>query len=250
MKFLKSLFLKIKAKKTLKTYQKPLLMTLLTLLLINVLVLVVGALIGMALDERYYNNEFFGGRFISAFVGSVKWMISPNSLTQLDVHDHLKMTALAIVVVLIGMVLFSGAIIATVTTALRAYIDKKSHAKGKILVDDHFVILNWNSKVPDMVYNLMVKGFKNNIVILSQASKSYIESEIKSLFLTNEVDQKFKANLIIKEGDSLLRSNLEDISIEQASQICIMARDDVEDVDLDVGFDETGDGEDTGFLDE
>ena len=233
MKFLKSLFLKIKAKKTLKTYQKPLLMTLLTLLLINVLVLVVGALIGMALDERYYNNEFFGGRFISAFVGSVKWMISPNSLTQLDVHDHLKMTALAIVVVLIGMVLFSGAIIATVTTALRAYIDKKSHAKGKILVDDHFVILNWNSKVPDMVYNLMIKGFKNNIVILSQASKSYIESEIKSLFLTNEVDQKFKANLIIKEGDSLLRSNLEDISIEQASQICIMARDDVKDVDDD-----------------
>ena len=79
----------------------------------------------------------------------------------------------------------------------------------------------------------MLKGFKQNIVILSDKNKEYIDSELKSLFLTNDVKQKIKANLIIKEGDSLLRGNLEDISIEQASQICVMAKEGMIDLDDD-----------------
>lgn len=230
MKHLKSLFFKIKSKKTLKTYQKPLLITLLTLFFINVLVIFIGTGIALFLDSKYFSSEFFEGSFFSALITVGKWMVSPNSISNLkEVPNQWIMSSLAIVIVVVGMVLFSGAIIATVTTALRSYIDKKSHAKGKILLSNHFVILNWNSKVPDMIFNLMLKGFKNNIVILSEYSKDYIESEIKSLFLTNEVKQKYKTNLIIKEGDSLLRSNLEDISIEGASQICIMARDDMVD---------------------
>ncbi|MCR5490842.1 MAG: hypothetical protein K6F32_01795 [Bacilli bacterium] len=233
MKFLKSLFFKMKAGLTLKTYQKPLAVTLITMLTINVIVLVIGANIALLIDGLFYEKSFFEGSFIEAFVGCVKWMISPNSLTTLSVRESWRMLILAIVIVAIGMVLFSGAIIATVTTALRSFIDSKSKAKGKILVDDHFVILNWNAKVPDMIYNLMIKGFKSNIVILSNQSKEYIESEIKSLLLTNEVDKKYKVKLIVKEGDPLLRSNLEDISIERASQICVMARNDVNDVDDD-----------------
>ena len=233
MKKLKSLFLKLKAKKTLRTYQKPLAVTLLTLLLINIAVLCIGSVVALVLDVQYYGSEFFEGRFLYAFITNATWMISPNTLTKLEVGSNKLMMVLAIIIVILGMILFSGAIIATVTTALRTFIDKKSKAKGKIIVNNHFVILNWNSKVPEMIYNLMLKGFKKNIVILSDRNKEYIEAELKSLFLTNEVNQKIKANLIIKEGDSLLRGNLEDISIEEASQICIMAREDMVDFDDD-----------------
>ena len=200
MKRLKSLLLKFKAKKTLKTYQQPLLITIVTLLFVNLAVLCIGSAIALGLDAAYYHNGFFDHSFLSAFITNARWMISPNSLTLLDVGDNRMMMVLAIIIVIIGMVLFSGAIIATVTTALRTFIDKKSKAKGKIMVNDHFVILNWNSKVPEMIYNLMLKGFKKNIVVLSDQNKDYIEAELKSLFLTNEVDQKIKANLIIKEG--------------------------------------------------
>ena len=233
MKKLKSFFLKLKAKKTLRTYQQPLLITIVTLLLINLAVLCIGSAIALGLDAAYYENTIFNHSFLSAFITNARWMISPNSLTNLDVDKYRLLMLLAIIIVILGMVLFSGAIIATVTTALRTFIDKKSKAKGKIMVNNHFVILNWNSKVPEMIYNLMLKGFKKNIVILSDQNKDYIEAELKSLFLTNEVNQKFKANLIIKEGDSLLRGNLEDISIEQASEICIMSREDMVDVDDD-----------------
>ena len=233
MKKIKSLFLKFKAKKTLRTYQKPLAVTLLTLLLINIAVLCIGSVVALVLDVQYYGSQFFEGRFLYAFITNATWMISPNTLTKLEVGSNKLMMVLAIIIVILGMILFSGAIIATVTTALRTFIDKKSKAKGKIIVNNHFVILNWNSKVPEMIYNLMLKGFKKNIVILSDRNKEYIEAELKSLFLTNEVHTKIKANLIIKEGDSLLRGNLEDISIEEASQICVMAREDMIDVDDD-----------------
>ena len=233
MKFLKSLFLKFKAKKTLRTYQQPLLITLLTLLLINLAVLCAGAGIALIIDYHYYSNSFFQGSFLSAFITNARWMISPNSLTLLDVNANRMLMLEAIIVVIIGMILFSGAIIATVTTALRTFIERKSRAKGKIIVNNHFVILNWSSKVPEMIYNLMLKGFKHSIVILSDKSKEYIEAELKSLFLTNNVKQKAKANLIIKEGDSLLRGNLEDISIDKASQICVMVKEDLVDLDDD-----------------
>ena len=233
MKKLKSFFLKLKAKKTLRTYQQPLAVTLVTLLLINIAVLCIGSVLALVLDTHYYDNLLFEGKFINALITSATWMISPNTLTKLEVGSNKLMMVLAIIIVILGMVLFSGAIIATVTTALRTYIDKKSKAKGKIIVNNHFVILNWNSKVPEMIYNLMLKGFKKNIVILSDRSKEYIEAELKSLFLTNDVKEKIKANLIIKEGDSLLRGNLEDISIEEASEICIMVREDMVDVDDD-----------------
>ena len=233
MKFLKSLFLKLKAKKTLRTYQQPLLVTLVTLLLINLAVLCIGAGIALIIDHHYYSDSFFSGSFLSAFITNARWMISPNSLTLLDVNANRMLMLEAIIVVIIGMILFSGAIIATVTTALRAFIERKSRAKGKILVNNHFVILNWSSKVPEMIYNLMLKGFKQSIVILSDKSKEYISAELKSLFLTNDVKQRLKTNLIVKEGDSLLRGNLEDISIDKASQICIMAKEGVIDTDDD-----------------
>ena len=233
MKFLKSLLLKIKAKKTLKTYQSPLIVTIITLLVINLLILVVASLIAFIVDTNKYDKYFFNGNYFEALVTSIKWMIAPNTITSYNVHEYLTMLILAVVIITIEMVLFSGAIIAMVTTSLRNYIDKKSKARGKILVSDHFVILNWNSKVPDIILNLMLKGYKKNIVILSNQNKEYIENEIKSLFLTNEISFKSKINLIIKEGDTLLRSNLEDISIEKASKICIMVRDDMVDGDDD-----------------
>ena len=233
MKYLKSLFLKIKAKKTLKTYQRPLLVTIITLIIINFIILLVGALIALIIDNNLYNSSVFNGKYLEAFVTSIKWMISPNTIMNYKTHENLELLVLAAIVVVVEMVLFSGAIVAMVTTSLRNFIDKKSKAKGKILVDNHFVILNWNSKVPDMIYNLMLKGYKDNIIILSNQNKEYIENEIKSLLLTYDVSTKAQANLIIKEGDSLLRSNLEDISIDKAKYICVMARDDMYDGDDD-----------------
>ncbi len=223
-KLIKSILIKIKAKTTLKTYQKPLLITIIRLLLINVIVLFVATIIALNLDTE---KNYFDGSFFEAFTTALKWMVSVNSINQYNVKEDLKIMILAIFVVLTGMVLFSGVIIATITAAVKAYIDKKSQAKGKIVVDNHFVILNYNNKVPEIVYNLMCKNFKKNILILSNYSKDFIENEIKSVISSHNALFKRKAKLIIKEGSPLLRGNLDDISIENASSIVIMNREDL-----------------------
>ena len=224
MKKIKSLFLKLKAKSTLSTYQKPLLITILKLLILNLVVIIVASIIAFRLDT---NKTYFEGNYFSALITTFKWMISVNSINQYSVNDDLKIMILAIIVIATGMILFSGIIIATVTTAVKAYIDKKSNAKGKIIVENHFVILNYNNKVPDIIYNLMCKNFKHNILILSNYSKEFIETELQSVISTYSQHKKAKAKLIIKEGSPLLRGNLEDISIEKASSIVIMNNEDM-----------------------
>lgn len=223
MKKLKSIFLKIKAKKTLKTYQKPLAMTIITLLLINLVVLVIASIMGLLIDPEYFENNFF-----KAFAHALSCMISANTITKLIdiISTNLGVVILSAIVIAIEMVLFSGAIIATLTSAVRSFIDKKSHAKGKLELENHFVILNWNSKVPDIIYNLMLKNYKNNVVILAEKDREYINTEIESLITAYE-SSKRKINLIVKEGTPLLHGNLDDISIERASNIVIMSKEDM-----------------------
>jgi len=211
MKKLKSLLIKIKSKVTVKSYQKPLVFTILTLLLLNAIVVLIGSIIAYNINPDIFNNEWR-----NALGSAFKWMISANSIN--NVEGGYKITIVAAIVIAIEMILFSGAMVATLTTAMRSYIDKMSKAKGKIDIEDHYCILGWNSKVPEMVNNLLLKGYKNSIVILSMENKDNIISQINSV----KSISKHKLNLIIKEGNPLIHSTLEDISIEKASNIVVM----------------------------
>ena len=230
MKKLKSLFLKIKSKKTITTYQKPLLVTIITLMIINLFILLIASIVGVAVDSEYFNGSVF-----QSLAHFFSCMLTANTITKLlDIRaDHLSVFMLSVVVIAIELVLFSGAIIATLTAAIRNYIDKKSNAKGKIELDNHFVILNYNSKVPDIIYNLMQKHYKNSVIILSNKSKEYVNGEVDSLIsaCSNSKDKKKKLNLIVKEGNPLLHGDLEDISIDKASSILVMSREDMKEGD-------------------
>ena len=214
MKKIKSLFLKIKSKATIAAYKKPLFVTIIALLLLNIVVVFVGSVVAYNLDPAFFDNQW-----TNALGTSFKWMISAHSIN--NVSGNFPLMVCAAFVIALEMILFSGAMIATITAALRAFIDKSSKAKGKINLDNHFVILNWNNKVPDLVSNLYSKGYKNNIIILSLKDKEYITSQINSVI----TKRKKKLNLIIKEGNPLLRSSLDDISIDKASSVVIMSKE-------------------------
>ena len=225
MKKIKSIITKMRTRATIRTYQKPLLTTIVTLLLINFAVLFIAAGIAVSVDT---GGSQFGGNYLRALGESFKWMLTPNSINNLTGAD-IKVLVLAAVVIAIEMVLFSGAIIATLTAAIKSFIDTKSQAKGALDLEGHFVILNWNSKVPDMILNLFEKEFEENIIILSEEKRDFIKSEVESVLGNiGKTRKKKKINLIIKDGNPLLRGNLEDISIEKACAIAVMAREDLE----------------------
>ncbi|MBN2300450.1 MAG: hypothetical protein V3569_02650 [Acholeplasmataceae bacterium] len=209
---------------SIKTYKRPQVYVILLMLLINIIILLIAAFIATMIDDSYTS-------FIDALAnGSVKWMLTPNAILQIENPQTL---ILAVVVLVIGMVLFTGVIIALTTNAIKDYVGNKKSGSGKVYMENHIVILNWNSKVPELVSDLLfVESSDVTVMILAQIDKSYAETQIINAINRSAQKHKLvKMNVLVKQGDPLLRSNLDDITIEHARAILIMNPDHHEQID-------------------
>jgi hypothetical protein len=189
------------------------------MLFINIVILSIAAVIALFIDDTFVG-------FIDAFAnGSMKWLLSPNSIL---VIDNPKMLFLAVVVLITGMILFTGTIIALTTNAIKDYFQKKQSGSGKIYLEHHVVILNWNNKVPELVADLLhVENSQMTVMILADIDKAYAEKQIMSatrdLILKKAAYKNF--NVLVKSGDPLNENDLLDISILDAATILIMNKD-------------------------
>ncbi len=214
-----ALLKKAKSSYTIGVHKHPLVFTIAGVLCINLVVLLVSAFIADAIDDS------FNG-VIDAFArGSIKWLITPNSVLNVD---NPKTMFLASVVVVLSMVLFSGVVIAMTTNALKGYFEKKSNAEGNLFLQDHIIIFNWNSKVPQIVEDLVYADENSTVLIYSSKEKEYVQSQITNVLQESKSQKLAKVNVIVKGGNPILRGGLKDISIENAKSIIIMTRDDMQ----------------------
>ena len=208
---------------SIKTYKRPLMYIILLMIFINLVILSISALIALSIDNSYTS-------FIDAFAnGSVKWMLTPNAILEIENPQTL---ALAVVVLVTGLILFSGTIIALTTNAIKDYIQRKNSGSGKIHLDQQIVILNWNSKVPELVSDLLfVESKEVTVMILADIDKQYAEKQIVNAIVKVKGTRDIgKMNVLVKRGDPLLKSDLDDISIINAKAILIMNPDQHEQV--------------------
>ena len=223
MQKIKEKFARAKSLISIKTYKRPLVYIILLMIFINLLILTIAAIIALFIDDEFSN-------FIDAFAnGSLKWMLAPNAILSIQNPD---MLVLATSVLVTGLILFSGTIIALTTNAIKDYIQKKNSGAGKIHLNQHIAILNWNSKVPELVSDLLyVEDKEVTVIILADIDKTYAEKQIINAIQKTKIEQSIvKMNVLVKHGDPLLRSDLLDISIEHAKAILIMNPDNHETV--------------------
>ena len=71
-----------------------------------------------------------------------------------DGGDNLLCFIIKIVLAIIQMVIFSGALIGFTTDLLQSTIDKRLNNTGKISLSNHYVFLNWSSIGPNLIYDL------------------------------------------------------------------------------------------------
>jgi len=225
-----ALFKKIQSSYTVQMNERPIIMTIVFLLLVNIAIIFVAGSIAYGLrpvDPHNPDVQRFDGPFAYfwALVTAVTWLFSPNAVL-VEFYDY-RMLALAIVAILTGMVLFTGTIVATVTTSLRKYVNTKADAKGKLILDNHIVILNYNIKVSAMLLDLLYTGIDDTVLILSDKSKDYIKAQLamekaslKDDFLRNKPTSKLK--LIVRQGNPSSLAELKDICIEKARGILIV----------------------------
>ncbi|MFH0766946.1 MAG: hypothetical protein ABH890_07400 [Bacillota bacterium] len=215
---IKERFARAKSLISIKTYKRPLIYIISLMVILNLIILSIAAVIALFIDDEFSN-------FVDAFAnGSLKWMLAPNAILSIQNPD---MLVLAVIVLVTGIILFSGTIIALTTNAIKDYVQKKNSGSGKIHLDHHIAILNWNSKVPELVSDLLyVEDKEVTVMILADIDKNYAEKQIiNAIHKTNITQSIVKMNVLVKRGDPLLRSDLLDISIERAKAILIMNPD-------------------------
>ena len=112
MKKLKARLLKARSLVSIKTYKQPMVFVILLMIFINIVILCVAAVIALLIDDTFTS-------FIDAFAnGSLKWMITPNAILEIENPNTLF---LAVTVLVVGMVLFTGTIIALTTNLIKDY---------------------------------------------------------------------------------------------------------------------------------
>ncbi len=228
IKKLKAKLVKMRSLVSIKTYKRPTLFVILTMVLINIVILCIAAEIALLIDDSFTS-------FLDAFAnGSLKWLLTPNAILQIENPYTLF---LAVIVLIIGMVLFTGTIIALTTNLIKEYFQKKKSGSGKVYLTNHIVVLNWNNKVPELVADLVnVEDEDVTLMILADVDKFYAEKQIINAInkMDNNDKDLSKLKVLVKNGDPLIASDLFDISIEEAITIIIMNKGTYENVTKDM----------------
>lgn len=155
-----------------------------------------------------------------------------------------------LIVVLIGMISFTGSVIGYVTNYISHFIENANSGKQKIFLSNHIVILNWNSRASEIINDYLYSGKKQKIVVLVNSRKDEIQREIDERIadtITREnhkVENEFKnlsffareaaikkhrfnknVTVLVREGDVFSSKQLRDISLETARSIIILGND-------------------------
>ena len=155
-----------------------------------------------------------------------------------------------LVIVLLGMITFTGAVIGYVTNAISSFIENANTGARRLRLSDHTVILNWNTRASEIINDLLFSPKKEKVVVLVNSRKEEIKKEIderlsettakenkelrekaagmpffarKRYIHKNKI--KWNVTYIVREGDVFSLKQLRDIQLERAKAIVILGSD-------------------------
>jgi len=133
-----------------------------------------------------------------------------------------------IILTVIQMIIFSGALIGFATDILQNTFDKMLESKGKLYLKNHFVFLNWSSIGPNIIYDLSFLEGEKTIVILTEKEREEVINSIDSLFIENGRSKK-GLRLFVKKGNPNSSKHLLDVSLSEAKYVGILLAEKEED---------------------
>jgi hypothetical protein len=197
-------------------YSHPRVAIAITLLLINVIVIFIfTGIISLISGAEFFDELAYIFTFTMSSDGIYDFV---NSV------DDLSCFIVKMILAIIQMIIFSGALIGFTTDVLQSTIDKQMNNIGKINLSNHYVFLNWSSIGPRVIYDLSFLEGNKNVVILTNQPREEVINSIESVFTENR--QKIKnVRFFVKEGDPMSAKSLSDISLDKAKYIGILLSD-------------------------
>ncbi len=222
---------------------------LLAILLFNIVFFIVSALVisNLALS----GTEKMG--FIEAAFYTITMILDAGCIQFVIADIGQSGTLIAIiclVIILIGMVSFTGAVIGYVTNYISNFIANSDAGIRKLRISNHLVILNWNTRASEIINDLLYCRKRQKVVVLVDSRKKEITKEIEErlsdtihrenhelylrchkLGLFKKYIKYFRERLsnnitvILREGDVFSSKQLHDIAIEKARSVIILGND-------------------------
>ncbi len=224
-------------------------MVLLTILIFNILFFFFSAVIisNLSLD----GTESMG--ILEASFCTLTMILDPGCI-QFVIADigaaGISIVLACLVIVLIGMISFTGAVIGYITNYISHFIDHANQGNRRLNISGHAVILNWNTRASEIINDLLYCSGKQKVVVLTGSGKSDIEKEIEERITDTVIREnqalkascsdmnpiirffhvrkhRFKRNVtvLVREGDVFSSKQLHDISLEHARMTIILGND-------------------------
>ena len=242
MKFLRS-------KLSVLLVRKPGKVVLFTIFLLNILLVLVSAVVLYAMPlEGKEQMSFWSAVYYTLTMmfdaGCVETVMEQMGGFRIGV------SIFCISVTLLGMVLFTGAVVGYLTNVISKFIDRADDGSRKLILSGHIVVLGWNSRAYEIANETLYLETKQTMVFLVGEDRERIQRELEE-HLQASVDaenaevwaasknfpwlkrkwyrrrNKFKSRLtvIVREGDVFSTKQLNDISIKHAKTIIILGGD-------------------------
>ncbi|MBQ6469564.1 MAG: hypothetical protein IJJ50_05895 [Lachnospiraceae bacterium] len=165
-------------------------------------------------------------------------------------QSGVAIAVICLLIVMIGMVSFTGAVIGYITNAISNIIENADNGKKSLSIKDHLVILNWNTRASEIINDLLYCEGVQKVVVLVSGRKAEVEREISER-LGDTIARENKALLkkykdmrplkrylafqrnrmktnvvvIVREGDVFSSMQLHDICLERARSCVILGND-------------------------
>lgn len=146
-------------------------------------------------------------------------MTDPGNMNQ----DNLAPTWLKITTILSGVigVVILSMLIAFITTALEKVFYDFRKGRGKVIEEDHTLILGWNERVVDIIRELILANESEKyaaIVILSNEDKEEMDD-----LIAKRIPDKKTTSIITTTGDYANINELKRVNVEAAKSIILLA---------------------------
>lgn len=234
---------------SIRVAKQPRRIVLMGILLFNIVFIIVSAFIirGLSLS----GTEQMG--FLEAVFCTIT-MILDAGCVQFVIEDigqaGLAIAIICLLIIFVGMVSFTGAVIGYVTNTIANFIDNANTGGRRLYISNHVVILNWNTRASEIINDLLYCKQDMKVVVLVDSRRNEIEKTIEER-LSDTISrenaeilkryselgyfakkrkfnrEKLKNNVtvIVREGDIFSSKQLHDIAIEHAKSVIILGND-------------------------
>ncbi len=246
---------KVKERLNISRVNHPKYFVFLMLAIINVGFFIIAAFV----IQRLLSSTAGSTRFGVCLYYAVTMVLDAGCIANVVKNIGTAGTALVIacvIIVIFGMITFTGAVIGYITTIISGIIDNTNSGNWRLHISGHTVLLNWNSRASEIINDLLYSDQHETVVVLSNRSPDEIREEIEErLYDTiNSENQALRDELrgmpflkalwryrrdrlshrhvtvIVREGDTYSLKLLSDISLNQAKAVVILGADRQHDV--------------------